>query len=56
MSHSSLRAKRATLTSWVDKSSSKTVLPDRSILIQKMGESTKIQNFKCDNLGDFQTT
>ena len=31
------------------------MLPDRSILIvQKLVENTKIQKFKCDNLGDFQ--
>ena len=33
-----------------------TVLPDRSLLIgQKMVEYAKIQKFKCDILGDFQT-
>ena len=33
-----------------------TVLPDRSLLIgQKSVENAKIQNFKCDILGDFQT-
>ena len=32
----------------------KTVLPDRSILIeQKLMENAKIQKFKCDILGDF---
>ena len=57
-SHSTLRAKRATFTFWVDKSSSKipkmvnfeieacsqTVLPDRSILIrQKLVKNVKVQ-------------
>ena len=38
------------------KVSGQTVLPDRSILIgQKLVESAKIQNIKCDILGDFQT-
>ena len=33
-----------------------TVLPDRSVLIgQKLVENAKIQKFKCDILGDFQT-
>ena len=33
-----------------------TVLPDRSIIIgQKMAENAKIENLKCDILGDFQT-
>ena len=33
-----------------------TVLPDRSILIgQKLVENAKIENLKCDILGDFQT-
>ena len=32
------------------------MLPDRSILIGiKLVENTKIQKFKCDFLGDFQT-
>ena len=32
------------------------MLPDRSILIgQKLVENDKIQKFKCDILGDFQT-
>ena len=34
----------------------KTVLPDRSISIgQKLAKNAKIQNFKCDILGNFQT-
>ena len=33
-----------------------TVLPDRSVLIgQKLVEKAKIQELKCDILGDFQT-
>ena len=33
-----------------------TVLPDRSVLIdQKLVENDKMQKFKCDILGDFQT-
>ena len=33
-----------------------TVLPDRRLLIgQKWLENAKIQKFKCDILGDFQT-
>ena len=33
-----------------------TVLPDRSILIdQTLIENAKIENLKCDILGDFQT-
>ena len=33
-----------------------TELPDRSVLIgQKMKENAKIEKFKCDILGDFQT-
>ena len=32
------------------------MLPDRSILIrQKLVENDKIEKFKCDILGDFQT-
>ena len=32
------------------------MLPDRSVLIgQKLVENAKIQKFKCDILGDFQT-
>ena len=32
------------------------VLPDRSVLIgQKLVENAKIEKFKCDILGDFQT-
>ena len=32
------------------------MLPDRSVLIrQKLVENTKIQKFKCDIFGDFQT-
>ena len=33
-----------------------TVLPDRSILIgPKLVKNAKIEKFKCDILGDFQT-
>ena len=32
------------------------MLPDRSVLIgQKLVENAKIEKFKCDILGDFQT-
>ena len=35
---------------------SQTVLPDKSVLIgQQLMEKDKIQKFKCDILGDFQT-
>ena len=34
-----------------------TVLPDRPVLIgQKLVENAKIENLKCDILGDFQNT
>ena len=35
---------------------SQTVLPDRPVIIgQKLVENAKIENLKCDILGDFQT-
>ena len=38
------------------KACGQTVLPDRSVLlVQKLGENAKIQNFKCDILSNFQT-
>ena len=38
------------------KACGQTVLPDRSVLIgQKLVENAKIEKFKCDILGDFQT-
>ena len=41
---------------WKTDACGQTVLPDRSILIgQKLVENAKIQKFKCDILGDFQT-
>ena len=41
---------------WKPKACSQIELPDRSVLIgQKLVESAKIQKFKCDILGDFQT-
>ena len=41
---------------WKTEVCSQTVLPERSILIgQKLAKNTKIQKFKCDILGDFQT-
>ena len=41
---------------WKPTACGQTVLPDRSILIsQKLVENAKIQKFKCDILGDFQT-
>ena len=41
---------------WKPEACGQTVLPDRSVLIgQKMVENAKIQKFKCDILGDFQT-
>ena len=67
-SHSTLRAKQAMITFWMDKSKLKmpkivhfdeflkTVLPDRSVLIgQKLVENAKIQKFKCDILSNFET-
>ena len=69
-SHSTLRAKRATFTFWVDKSSLKMskwsfwkseaynqpVLPDRLILIrQKLVGNAKIVKFKCNILSILQT-
>ena len=41
---------------WKPKACGQTVLPDRSVLIgQKLVENAKIEKFKCDILGDFQT-
>ena len=41
---------------WKLEACGQTVLPDRSVLIgQKLVENAKIQKFKCDILGDFQT-
>ena len=41
---------------WKPEACGQTVLPDRSVLIgQKWVENAKIQKFKCDILGDFQT-
>ena len=41
---------------WKPEACGQTVLPDRSVLIgQKLVEKAKIQKFKCDILGDFQT-
>ena len=41
---------------WKIEACSQTVLPDRSILIgQKLVENAKIQKFKWNILGDFQT-
>ena len=40
----------------MSKAWSQTVLPDMSILIgQKLVKNAKIENLKCDILGDFQT-
>ena len=41
---------------WKTEACGQTVLPNRSILIgQKLMENAKIEKFKCDILGDFQT-
>ena len=41
---------------WKPEICGQTVLPDRSISIgQKLVENAKIENLKCDILGDFQT-
>ena len=41
---------------WKPEACGQTVLPDRSILIgQKLVENAKIEKFKWDILGDFQT-
>ena len=41
---------------WKPEACGQTVLPDRSVLIrQKLVESAKIQKYKLDILGDFQT-
>ena len=41
---------------WKPEACDQTVLPDRSVLIeQKLVENAKIQIFKQDMLGDFQT-
>ena len=41
---------------WKHEAYGQTVLPDRSILLaQKWVENVKIEKFKCDILGDFQT-
>ena len=43
-------------TFWKPEGFSQTVLPDRLILIgQKCVENAKIEKFKCDIMGDFQT-
>ena len=62
MSHSTLRAKRATFTLWTEgkkgqfEACCQTMLPDRSILVgQKLVDNAKIKRFKCDILSDFQT-
>ena len=70
-SHSTLRAKRATFTFWVDKiplkmpkivnfwkteAHGQTVLPERSLLIgQTLVENAKTQKYKCDIFWDFHT-
>ena len=41
---------------WKPEACGQTVLPDRSVLIgQKLVKNAKLQKFKCDILGDFQT-
>ena len=41
---------------WKGEACGQTVLPDRSILVgQKLVENAKIEKFKWDILGDFQT-
>ena len=41
---------------WKTEACAHTELPDGSVLIgQKLAENAKIQKFKCDILGDFQT-
>ena len=41
---------------WKPEACGQTELPDRSVLIGlKLVENAKIQKFKCDILGDFQT-
>ena len=41
---------------WKTEACGQIVLPDRSILIrQKLGENAKIEKFKWDISGDFQT-
>ena len=41
---------------WQTEATTQTVLPDRQLLIgQKWLENAKIQKFKCDILGDFET-
>ena len=41
---------------WKPEACGQTVLPDRSVLIgQKLVENAKLEKFKCDILGDFQT-
>ena len=41
---------------WKPEACGQTELPDRSTLIgQKLVENAKVQKFKCDILGDFQT-
>ena len=41
---------------WKPEACGQTELPDRSVLIgQKLVENAKIEKFKCDILGDFQT-
>ena len=41
---------------WKPEACGQTELPDRSVLIgQKLVENAKIEKFRCDILGDFQT-
>ena len=41
---------------WKPEACGQIVLPDRSLLIgQKLVGNAKIENFKCDIFGDFQT-
>ena len=41
---------------WKSEACGQTVLPNRSVLIgQNLVENAKIEKFKCDILGDFQT-
>ena len=53
MSHSTLRAKRATFTFWLDKSSLK--MPKIGQFDEFLVENAKMNKFKLDILGDFQT-
>ena len=41
---------------WKPEACGQTVLPDRSVLLgQRLVKNAKIEKFKCDILGDFQT-